>query len=107
MAALGDKNVCRLDVPVHDAMGVSGVERVGDLDTEVEQLGQGQRTLRDALPERHTIQKLHRDEAPALRLTDFVDHTDVGMIQSRSGPRFPAESFQYHWVLGHQVGQKF
>ncbi len=107
VAALGYKNICRLDVAVHDAMGVGGIKRVGDLDTEVQQLGQGQWTFRDALPERHAVQKLHRDKAPALRLTDFVNHTDVGMIQGRCGPRFPAESFQYRWVLGHEVGQKF
>jgi len=85
-------------------MGVSGVERVGDLDTQVQQLGQGQSTLADALTERRAIEKLHRDKAPALRFTDFIDHTDVGMIQGGSGPRFPAESFQNHRVLGDQLG---
>ena len=28
------------------------------------------------------------------------------MIQGGRGPRFPAESFQYRWVLGDQLGQK-
>ena len=30
MAALGDKNVCRLNVAVNDALRVRGVERIGD-----------------------------------------------------------------------------
>ena len=42
-----------------------------------------------------------------LRLTDFVDHADVGMVQSGSGPRLPAKSLQDGRVLGHQFGQKF
>ena len=29
VSAFGDKNVCRLDVPVHDPFGMRGVQRVG------------------------------------------------------------------------------
>ena len=88
-------------------MRVGGVERVRDLDSQVEQLGQGQTTLANTLPESRTIQKLHRDEASALRFTHFVDHTDVGMVQGGRGARFPAKSFQHHRVLRDQLRQKF
>jgi hypothetical protein len=30
VAAVGDKNVCRLDVAVDNALGVGRIERVGD-----------------------------------------------------------------------------
>ena len=36
LPALGDKYVGGLDVPVDDTLRVSGFERVGDLNTEVE-----------------------------------------------------------------------
>ena len=37
VAALGDENIRGLDVAMHDAFGVRGVERVGDFDGEIEQ----------------------------------------------------------------------
>ena len=106
VAALGDENICRLDIAVNNAMGVSGVESIGNLDRQVQQLGQGQAALADALPERRSVEKLHRDEAPALRLTHFVDHANVGMIERGSRPRFPAEPFQHRRVLRDQLRQK-
>ena len=53
------------------------------------------------------IQKFHGDEALALRFTDFVDHTDIGMVQSRRSPRLPAKSLQHGRILGYQFGQEF
>ena len=35
VAALGDENIRRLDVAVDDALGVRGIERVGNFDGEV------------------------------------------------------------------------
>src|ERR1700680_465992 len=105
--ALGDENVRRLNIAVNDAVRVGGVERVGNLDPQIKQLWQGQWALGDALPESRTIEILHRDETPVLRLTDFVDHAEVGMIQAGSRTRFPSKSLQHHWVLGHQLGQEF
>jgi hypothetical protein len=34
MTALGHENVCRLDVPMHDASGVSSIESIGDLNPQ-------------------------------------------------------------------------
>ena len=38
MAALGDENIGGLHVAMHDAFAVCGVERVGDLNGEVEEV---------------------------------------------------------------------
>ena len=41
-----------------------------------------------------TIRSMHGDEGLVLVLSDFVDGTDVRMVQGESRPRFPLESFQ-------------
>jgi hypothetical protein len=37
LAARGHKNVGWFDVAMHDTLGVRGIQRVGDLDGEIEQ----------------------------------------------------------------------
>ena len=46
VATLGDKDVGGLDVPMNDASGMSGVERIGDLDRQAQQGFGFQRTVR-------------------------------------------------------------
>src|ERR1700704_1705516 len=49
----------------------------------------------------HAVEKLHHDEGLAFTLADFVDGTDVGMIQGRRGTSFSAEPFERLWVSGN------
>ena len=58
-----------------------------------------QRPPRDAVLQRHAIQKLHGDERLAVLLADFVDGADVGMVQGRSGSSFALEAVQGLRVL--------
>ena len=39
--------------------------------------------------------------------TDFVDGTNIGVIESRRGSRLPAETFQSLRIAGQVLGQKF
>jgi hypothetical protein len=47
--------------------------------------------VRDPVLQGHAIQKLHRDERLVLVLADFVDGTDIGMVQGRGGTCFAAK----------------
>ena len=80
MTALGDENICRLDVAVDDAFRVGGIERLGDLDGQRNQLFGIDWTAPDAVLQRHTVEKLHGNECPAIVLADVVDRADIGMI---------------------------
>ena len=55
---------------------------------------------------RHPIQKFRHDEGLAFTLADFVDGTDVGMIQGRRGTSFPAEAFERLRVSGNILRQE-
>src|ERR1700731_1812086 len=60
----------------------------------------------DHVLQRYAVEKLHHDEGLAFALADFVDGTDVGMIQSRRGTSFPAEAFERLRVSGNIFRQE-
>jgi hypothetical protein len=86
--ALGDEDVCRLDVAVEDPLPVSGVQSVGDLDPELQDLRCRKRSSGEALPERLALEKLHGDEGTSFLLVHIVDRADVRMVQGGRGTRF-------------------
>ena len=61
---------------------------------------------RDAVLQRHAIQKLHGDERLAVLLANFVDGADVGMVQRGGGLRLALEAARGLRVFGDVVGQK-
>ncbi len=107
MAALGDKNIRRLDVAVDDAFDMRGVERVGDLDRQSQQHIGFNGAAGDAVLQRHAIQKFHDDESLAMLVVNFVDGADVGMIQRGGGLRLALETGQGLRILGNFFRQKF
>src|SRR5437868_13368541 len=107
MAALGNENVGRLNVAMNDAFGVGGVERIGDLNGQIQQSLRLQRTSADDLLQALPFQILHHNEQPSLVLANLMDGADVGMIQRRSGASLAAETLQSWRIIGDLVGQKF
>src|ERR1700730_18038851 len=81
VAQFGDKYVCRLNVAMDDALGVGGLEGFRDVDSPVQYGIERKRLAIDAMPQGCAIQKLHDDESPPVHLVNFVDGTDVWMVE--------------------------
>ena len=94
LAALGDENVCRLDVAVHDALGMRRLQCVRDLQSPVQQSGQGNGLVADSLAQGLPFEQLHGDEGTPLIFVDLVDGADVGMIEGRGGAGLAFKSLQ-------------
>src|SRR6202043_1601578 len=82
------------DVAMNDALGVSRIERPGDVNCELEQLVRGQRPAQDALTQSHPFQQFHHDEILTVLLADLVDGADVRMVERRSGASLALETFE-------------
>ena len=72
---------------MHDALGVRGLERVGDLDGQIQQPLRSERLALDHVLQRGAFQQLHDDEGLAFVLADLVDGADVRVIQGCGRPR--------------------
>jgi hypothetical protein len=80
VATLSDENIRRLNVAVHNSQLVCGIQTIGDLGTQVQDLRQRKRTAGDAVLQHLSVQKLHGDEGLAVFLAYVVDGADVRMI---------------------------
>jgi hypothetical protein len=64
------------------------------------------RLAADAMFQRSAIQILHHDEGAVVFLADFVDRTDVRMIQRRCSLCFPVEPFQRLRIQGNVIWEE-
>jgi len=103
VSPLGDKDVSRLDIAVNDALAVSGVKRVGDLQGKFENSLEVERRTAKQLPQRIPLQALHCDKHAALLFPHFVDRAAIRMIQRRGGPRLAMEALVGMRIMGKVV----
>ena len=94
MATLCDEDVCGLDVAVHDALRMGGIQSVGDLDAHVEKLLQVHGAVADAVLQRGALEKLHGNEHLPGALADLINRADVRVIQRRRGASLTTEPFE-------------
>src|SRR5207247_1256724 len=87
LIARGDKNICRLDIAVNDALGMSRFQGIGNLYPQVKQQIELQSLFSDALLECSPFQQLHGDKMPPVHLCNLINSADVGMIQGRGSSR--------------------
>src|SRR5580704_15162036 len=107
VAALGDKNVGRFNVAVDDSFAVGRVERVGDVNAQVQKQFQIQGAARDAVLQRFPVKTFHGDVGLPIFFANFVNGADVGMIQRGGGSRFAAETFERLLVFRHVLWKEF
>ena len=101
----GDKNVSRLDVAMNDALGVRGIQRVGDVNRKREERREIQRARGNLVFQSCAIQILHGDEGFAGILSNIVNRADVRMIQRGRGLGFAPKTFQGLPILGYVQGR--
>jgi hypothetical protein len=75
--ARGDKNICRLQIAMHDSTRMRCLQRVGDLNGEVQLHVIRQRPSRDAIAKRLAFQQFHRKKSLAILPADVVEPTST------------------------------
>ncbi len=106
LTSIRDEDVRGLDVPVDDSFRVCGIERVGDLDAQIEHRFDLQRLASDPVPERLPLQQFHGDEGSPIGLVDLVDRADVRVVQGGRSFGLPLETAESLRVVGEFVGKE-
>src|SRR5258708_20545386 len=91
---------------MHDSLGMRGVKRVGDLDTEFQQLINGQWAFLKAAIKRLSFEQFHGDEDLSIALRDFVNGANVRMIERGSRARLASQALERMRVLRRSLGEK-
>ena len=92
---------------MHDALGVRRIQRVSELDAQLQDFVDLEGLSADAVLQRLSLQQLHGDEGPAFLHVDIVDGADVGVIEGGRGLGLALEALQGLMVLGHFFRQEF
>ena len=98
-----EKDVGRLDVAVDDALGVRGIEGIGQRKRDVYGRGKIQRPPREPLLQRLAFEELHR-EIGWIR-SDVEDRADVRMIEGGCGACLPAEALERLLIRRQVAGE--
>ena len=90
-----------------DPARVRRVERVGDLDRDLEKPLEGRRRPRQEVPKRLAFDELHDDERAPVRLVDVVDRADVRVLERRRRPGLALQSLERRGVAARSSGRNF
>ncbi len=85
LPARGDHYILGLDVAVNDAARMRFGQCFGRLDSDIDDFSRSQRFVLKLGPERHAVDVLHDDERRVSLFVDFMNSTDVRMIECSSG----------------------
>jgi hypothetical protein len=90
-----------------DVARMRRVERIGDLNSELDQTVDRQRTIVDFALQGSSFEQLEDEERPALIVSDFMDRADVRMVQRRRGARLAEEPIDRLTIGGLGTSQEF
>ena len=95
----GDEDVRRLDIAMDDALGVRGLERIRDLNSQIEHFWEPEgMAIRQPLPQRLAFEQLHGQQRLTVGVVDLVDRADVRVVQRRGGARLALEALECEMV---------
>ena len=100
-----DLDVGRLEIAVHDAAVVCGLERISDLFRETECFFSRYRPARRRLRERIAFDQFHDQGTNALRVGQAIDVRDVWMIEGGQNLGLSLEARQAFRIAGQVEGR--
>ncbi len=106
LSSLGDEDVRRLDVSVHDPDAMSGLERIRHLNAQIDHTRNRRRPVRDRVRERLPTHSFHHEEGTCVVLADIVHRADVRMIERGRRPRLALEAGACVSAVGEARRQK-
>jgi hypothetical protein len=74
------EDVRGLDVPVNNSVGIGCIQRVCNLDSQIQNCFDLQWPAGDPVFQGQTLQQLHSDEGSPINLVNFVDRADVRVV---------------------------
>ena len=92
---------------MHDSLDVGCVERICDLNAEVQNFFERERLALNATFQGLSIQELHRNEVLTVLFTDVVNRVNVRVVECRSGFSLALETFQQLRIIGQISWKKF
>jgi len=92
---------------MNDSFAVRRIERVRDVNCDVKKPRDRERTSGDQVIQRAALEQLHHNEVLALELINFVNRTDMRMVERRRGPCFALESLQRLRIILGLLRKKF
>src|SRR5262249_49081342 len=92
-----------LQVAMHDAFFVSGVQRVGDLARGRQRFGERQRSSREAFGQRFALDKLENQRGNAVVFLDVVNRGNVGVIECGQQVRLAFEARDAFSIGGEEA----
>src|SRR5882724_1335375 len=105
LVSLVEHYIRGLDVAVNDVAAMRFGQRVGQLERELQRLIERKWPPADELLERLAVDVLHHEEQDILGFVDFVDRTDVRVIDGRCSASL-AQKSGASLLVTHQFGGK-